>query len=192
VELGERSLELALDREEGGATQVLIEREARILAADEILSLEAWSRYYRVIYRDNSQRLVEFSRQLRTALQGLEPRAQAEELLDWIQGFHYYRTGTLSDLTSPLTCLATGAGDCDSRALLYVTFLHQIGIDAVLLVSTEYRHSAVAVDVQGTGARLTIGEKSYVFAEVTDQVALGLVDRSMADPAGWIPIPLGP
>jgi transglutaminase-like putative cysteine protease len=192
VQVDGAELELRLDREEGGATQVLIEREARILAADQVLSLDAWRRYYRVIYRDNVERLDEFSTLLLELLNEKTPRRRAEVILAWIQDFHYYRTGTLADLTSPLTCLATGAGDCDSRALLYVTFLHRLGIDAILLVSTEYQHSAVAVDVPGDGARLTIGDKSYLFAEVTDQVALGLVDRTMADPAGWIPIPLGP
>ena len=191
VEIAGAGVGLAFDGEEGEATQVLIEREARLLAAERARFLPAWRRYFRVIYRDNFARLADFARDVEAPLRGRPPREKAEALLAWIQGFHYYRTGTLSDLTSPLACLTGAAGDCDSRALLYVILLHHMGIDATLLVSTRYQHSAVAVDVPGPGAQIAIDGRGFVFAEVTDRVDLGLVAREMADPSGWIPVPLG-
>jgi hypothetical protein len=47
------------------------------------------------------------------------------------------------------------------------------------------------VGVAGAGARLSVGGRSYLFAELTDRVALGLVPEEMADPDGWIPVALG-
>jgi len=191
LSIGGRSLTLRTSADEQAASQDLVEREARIMAAEKERFLEAWQRYFRVIYRDNYLRLTSIGEELKAALHGGTPRARAETILAWIQGFKYVRSGTLSDLTSPLACLAEASGDCDSRALLYVMLLHHLGIDSVLLVSTQYQHSAVGVGVDGSGARVTVNGRGYVFAEVTDQVALGLVAQDMADPKGWTPVVLG-
>ncbi len=181
-----------LDRGELDATQVLVEREARVLAGEQGDFIEAWRRYYKLVYRDNYERLVELAVLLKSVFNfgEIPARESVAGLLSWIQGFQYYRTGTISDLTSPMATAYTAAGDCDSRALLFVILLHHLGVDAILLVSTEYAHSAVGVDVDGPGARIAYGGKSYLFAEVTEEVDLGLVESSMADPAGWIPMPL--
>ncbi len=190
IAVGGHTLTVPTGADEQDAGQDLVEREARILAAETRRFLPAWQRFFRVIYRDNLLRLASVGEQLAVVLSDLEPRARAEALLAWIQGFRYARTGTVSDLSSPLRCLAEAAGDCDSRALLYVMLLHHMGLDAVLLVSTEYRHSAVGVAVEGAGARISAAGRSYVFAEVTDKVALGLVASDQADPKGWIPVVL--
>ena len=190
--IGRRHYSGQLDKGELDATQVLVEREARVLAGKQENFNEAWRRYYKLIYRDNYERLAELAEFLESVYSFGEIPAHDSVggLLSWIQGFHYYRTGTIADLTSPMATAYTAAGDCDSRALLFVILLHHMGIDAILLVSTEYAHSAVGVDVEGPGARITYGGKSYLFAEVTEEVDLGLVERSMADPEGWIPMPL--
>ena len=108
-----------------------------------------------------------------------------------VQNFEYYRTGTVSDLTSPIETAYNMSGDCDSRAILFIILLDYFGIDSVLLVSTEYSHSAAGVDIQGEGAKIRFNNKDYLFAELTSIVDLGLVDITMADPSGWITIPLG-
>lgn len=190
VTVGGHALKMRTSADEQEAGQDLVEREARILAAEKRRFLPAWQRFFRIIYRDNLLRLASIGEQLAVAFGDLEPRARAEAVLAWIQGFAYARTGTLSDLSSPLRCLAESAGDCDSRALLYVMLLHHMGFDAVLLVSSRYQHSAVGVGVAGPGARITASGRTYVFAEVTDRVALGLVARDQADPGGWIPVVL--
>ena len=191
--LAEKTYTAQLDHKEAEATQVLVEREARVLNNSKGDFIEAWRRYYKLIYRDNYRRLGDLSKLLRQAFlfDGEGRREKIGRLLSWIQKFEYYRTGTISDLTSPTASAFSRAGDCDSRALLLVIFLHQLGIDAILLVSTEYSHSAVGVDADGPGARVDYKGKSYLFAEVTEEVDLGLVDRNMADPAAWIAVPLG-
>ena len=191
LSVGGRPVTLATSADERAAGQDLAEREARILAAEKVHMVEAWRRSFRMIYRDSYLRLASFAQELEALPLADAPRGRAEALLAWIQGFRYLRTGTVADLTAPLACLADAAGDCDSRALLYVILLHHLGIDAVLLVSPKYGHSAAGVAVAGPGARITVDGRSYVFAELTAQVALGLVAQDQSDANAWIPVPLG-
>ena len=65
-----------------------------------------------------------------------------------------------------------------------------MGIDSVLFVSTEYKHSGAGINIDVAGASIEYQGKRYVFAEFTDQVALGLIDQTMSDPKGWIVIDL--
>ena len=46
-----------------------------------------------------------------------------------------------------------------------------------------------ALDIPGEGARIEFEGKSYLVAELTDQVGIGLINKTMADPTQWIPIP---
>ncbi|TVQ35685.1 MAG: hypothetical protein EA384_15850 [Spirochaetaceae bacterium] len=195
-------LQLPLDDGELEATQVLIEREARLLTAygrhayrrPDPRNLPpwavAWQRYYRAIYRDNFARLAPLARQLdqhfsATAVPaGRIPR----ELLAWLQGFEYYQTGSLSRLLSPPLTLVTRSGDCDSLGLTYVILLHHLGFDAILLVSSEYAHAVAGVDVAGDGWRYRFEGRSYLAAELTADAELGLIDSTLADPGGWIPV----
>ncbi len=192
VIINNRRGSIPYDQKEIAAAQVLIEREARILASykEKEKRVGAWQRYYRMIYRDNYHRLDKLYLFLenifRTGVADL-PR----DLLAWVQGFSYSRTGTLADLQSPLSSALTRTGDCDSRALLYTMLLHHFKIDALLLVSSRYSHSLAGVNVPGQGARIHFDDNSYLIAETTDQVDLGLIDRDMANPSGWIPVPLG-
>ena len=194
IEFQGKKLSLEFDVGEVEASQIVIEREAAILARFKSANHEAWQRYYRIIYRDAYKRL----KPLAETLHGhFEDELGAEKdftiavtLLKWLQGFTYIRTGTLSDLQSPLQSVLTSSGDCDSLGLLYCTLLDYFGIDSILLVSAEYGHSMAAVDVRGEGARYEYENKSYLLAELTDDVDIGLVDRTMADPAKWLPIDL--
>ena len=176
------------------AAAMLIEREARMLVTytnyNEFVS--AWHRYYRIIYRDNYLRLENIVELLEDnfRLRQKSTKDKVVLLLDWIQNFDYYRTGTTSDLTSPVETAYFMSGDCDSRALLFIILLNYLNIDSILLVSTEYSHSAVGVDMEGNGAKIRFNNKDYLFAELTSVVDIGLVDSTMADPAGWISIPL--
>lgn len=185
--VGDRSVTIHVDEGEIDANQVLIEREARILVNSSVDLGTAWTRYYRQIYRDTYPRIGRYADTLASALEvdAADPRQTAEEILRWLQGFQYTRTGSLSDLQSPLASLCTETGDCDSLGLLYTSLLHAYGIDAILLVSERYGHSLVGVDVPGPGARFPFMGTSYVLAELTDRVDLGLIPQSMADPAGW-------
>ncbi len=188
---------MELDDEEMEATQILIEREARLLTAYGVERwdadadwIEAWKRFYRVIYRDNVDRLEGLAADLEEHFRSAGvPRTDIPaRLLDWLQEFEYARTGTLSDLQSPTSSLMTQTGDCDALALVYIILLHQMDFDAILMVSNQYAHALAAVDVEGAGARYEYEGTQYLVAELTVDVELGMIHQDMADPAGWIPV----
>jgi len=197
VQIGEERYVLPFDSREIDATKVVVDREARILSAYKTESREAmnaWKRFYRVIYRDNFHRLDKlYSILFKDKEQDVKANrvSLAAGMLKFVQGFKYIRTATTADLLSPLSAASRLSGDCDSRGLLYLILLHHIDIDSVLLVSTRYHHSAVGVGIVGRGAKINFEGRNYMYAEVTDNVAIGQVPKSMADPSGWIPIKLG-
>jgi len=191
INIGGDTYRFYFDRRELEATQVLVEREARILStyrAGTTLAVSAWKRFYRMIYRDNYHRFDGFSEEIteKRMAKGESKEQVTEELVEWIQSFKYSRTDTISDLLSPLSTAATASGDCDSRSLLMVILSRHIGSDAVLLVSSRYSHSATGLDLPIDGARIQYGKKSYLYAEMTEKVKIGMVPQSMSDPSGWI------
>jgi hypothetical protein len=187
-------LKIHTDEDEVEASQIVIEREAAILSRFKQPNQKAWQRYYRIIYRDSYSRLASLADMINLYFtkehREMDDYTIAVHLLDWLQSFSYIRTGTLSDLQAPLQSVLTSSGDCDSLGLLYCTLLDYFGIDSIMLVSAEYGHSMAAVDVAGKGARYEYENRSYLLAELTDDVDIGLVDRTMADPAKWLPIDL--
>ena len=68
---------------------------------------------------------------------------------------------------------------------MYVILLQELGYDASLMVSPLHAHAIAAVDVEGPGARYPFEGRSYLVAELTDRVDIGLIDQRMADPADW-------
>ena len=188
--IGDKKVSWNVDLKELDSLQYQIEREARVLITYEDDRDSAWKRYYRQIYRNSYARM----KPLYTAIErfieaeGIPGEEIPQLLLSWVQQYTYEKIGTLSDMISPLACAALATGDCDARALLYVILLHYFDIDAILLVSSEYSHSVAGVDLEGKGARFILGGESYLVAETTEQIALGLIAKDMADPAGWIPV----
>ncbi len=174
------------------ASEVTAEREAVVLSGFTAADTDAWSRFYRMIYRDNYKKLQPLFMELQKA--GLKRNTDSAEiskrLLSWLQDFTYARTGTIADFSPPLAALRDYAGDCDSLGLLYVILLKYYGIDSILMVSAEYSHSMAAVDIPGTGARFTFKGKKYLVAEMTEKVAIGQINAAMADPAKWLGIEL--
>jgi hypothetical protein len=189
---GGSNFELATDSGEIDANSAVIEREARILAAEKNKQNEAWQRYYRIIYRDSYMRLLPITQAIKPLLdKTTQASAVPGALLSWFQGFSYSRTGTLADFQSPLDCVLSASGDCDSLGMADIILLRQMGFDAILLVSEKYKHALAAVDIPGGGARFDFEGKPYLIAELTDKVSIGLIDSRMADPAFWLPVALG-
>lgn len=189
-----KKIPVSFDINEIDAARVLIDREVRILVqyTNSDLSDSAWERYYKLIYRDNYNRLRRVARivtrEIAEDFESLSPLDKSSMLLGWIQEFEYIRTGTLSDFMSPIDTVFSSAGDCDSRVLLYVILLEYNGIDSILMVSSEYSHSLAGVAVEGSGAYYNYEGSGYLIAETTDNVSIGLIDQTMADPEKWMGI----
>jgi hypothetical protein len=181
-------ISFSYDKNEIEATEVVINREARILAAYPTVNNQAWARFYRVIYRDNYARFKDFSAKLFEYLNSVahDNVTQASLVLAWIQSFIYRKHDNITDFSPPLAALLDHAGDCDSRAVLFLILLKQMKFDAVLFLSSRFKHCAVGIALNASGAKLMFEGKAYVFAELTATVALGMIAKEMADPSGWL------
>lgn len=185
---------LLIDQSTEEASQIVIEREAKVLSTlavkGEELFYLGWIRYYRLVYRDNKVRLKEFSENIHPFLKGKSDSEKAKMLLVWVQSFRYTRTqDTISDFRAPTTAIHNMEGDCDVRAIIYTILLNYEGIDAVFLVSNKYKHALSAVDIPGKGIRYTFNKKGYLMAETTvKDLSLGFIDQEHKDPSKWVPI----
>lgn len=194
---GEEITEAVLPVDPGAvdANQVMIEREARILSAYQPNGrddswVQAWRRYYRLVYKDTYRRIESLVPSIYRHIRRYDIAHEEipARLLDWLQDFEYARITSLSDLESPLQCLANAAGDCDSLGIAYVILLHQVGFDAIMMVSPVHAHAMAAVDIQGSGARFPFEGREWLVAELTADVNIGRIAQDMADPADWIGI----
>ena len=187
--LGEEAWFYPVDEE---ASQWLIEREFIVLIryAESADWVEAWSRYYRAVYRDSYERLKDaafvIERKLYTPQN--DSREFAGRVLEWIQGFTYERDFSGSDFVSLVSAVLDGRGDCDSRAMLFALILNQANIPAAMMVSVEYSHAMGLVDLPGSGARFDFVGKQWLVAETTAQVTLGLIGADTSDPDYWLGI----
>ena len=179
--------------EDADAAQALVDREFQVLTlyVDSPYWMEAWMRFYRAIYRDSYERLEDIAFQITDYLNAnLSQREFAEILLNWIQSFHYERNFQGSDFVNLVSAAIEGRGDCDSRAMLWALILNKSGIPANIMVSRHYSHAMGLVYLPGEGARIELNGQSFLVAETTADVGIGLIAASMSDIQHWIAIPL--
>jgi hypothetical protein len=174
------------------------QREYKVLTAyanEPELSNDAWARFYRMAYRESAARLdrltLETSRLLGAGSGSGDPTETARRVLAWVQGFVYVRDEQGSDFVPPLAAAYGATGDCDSRAVVAAIVLERLGIDAILMVSREYSHAMLGVDVPGGGQRFDFNGKKYLVGETTAKVGLGMIAATMTDWSKWMGINLG-
>jgi hypothetical protein len=168
--------------------QALVDREYEVLRryAQSSLWREAWTRFYRAVYRDSFDRLADAAFALERKWYGGDRRDFAGKALAWVQSFYYERNLQGSDFVNLVSAAAEGRGDCDSRALLWAIILERANIPAGIMVSPEYSHAMGLADLEGPGARFESGGKKWLVAETTAPAALGLIGQDNADPAQWL------
>jgi len=186
---GTTSVSVPMDSSDAEANQSVVDREYRLLTSylNTDLVIPAWQRYYRMIYRDAWARIEKPSFLAQNTFPS-EAGALTSGILSWTQSFEYERDPNGSDFLNIPDAFTTRKGDCDSRALLMVIMLNQMGVDAVLLVSPEYSHAVAAVDCPGDGARFPVGDKKYLICDTTAKVAKGLIAQDMADQSKWFAV----
>ncbi len=186
---GTMKLALPFNSIDAEANQSIVDREFRLLTAylQTPFVYDAWKRYYKMIWRDAWSRFEKPAFILGNKLPD-DPAELTAKLLAWTQAFTYERNFEGSDFVNLPEAFATRVGDCDSRALLLVLLLNQMGVDAVLLVSPEYSHALAAVDCEGAGARFELDGKKYLIADTTSKMKAGLIAADMADPAKWFAV----
>ncbi|MFQ3547196.1 MAG: hypothetical protein SNJ56_02570 [Termitinemataceae bacterium] len=193
-----------LDMDAAEACRATIDREFALLKnySKDVLWQDAWIRFYRAIYKGSFEplgpiafeleRYINANQQVGSDSKEQHARTYAEKLLSWIQNFHYERDLIGTDFVDLITAATEGRGDCDSRALLYAILLQYNNIQSAIMVSREYSHAMGLVLLDGQGARFITEQygqsRSWLVAETTAQVPLGLIGRSVADPAKWLAV----
>jgi len=195
VPLFEKGISAMMYENDAEAAQMFIEREYIILEnyAATPYWLEAWIRYYRVVYRDSYARVVEaasaLARNWRPSANTAEAqRAFAQRALTFVQGFSYERHLEGSDFVNLVTAVTEGRGDCDSRAMLWAIILSEADIRAAMMLSPYHSHAMGLADIPGPGARFDAYETSWLVAETTANVDIGLIAEDQSDPAAWFGI----
>jgi hypothetical protein len=182
--------------------QALVDREFEVLqhSAGKPNWKEAWTRFYRAIYRDSFSRLSDIAFALErhwapgpisTSVTGSSDQAPpglAEKALGWVQTFSYERDLPGSDFVNLVTAAIEGRGDCDSRAMLWAIIIDQANIPGAIMVSSDYGHAMGLIDIPGPGARFDWAGKRWLVAETTAKVSLGRIAQNVSDPAHWLGI----
>jgi len=70
-------------------------------------------------------------------------------------------------IISPYEFIHTQFGDCDTRAVLIYVILEQMGYDPMIVVSDEYAHAMLALNIPAQGDYIRYAGKKYYFWETT-------------------------
>jgi transglutaminase-like putative cysteine protease len=178
--------------EDAEAAQALVDREFDVLRRYENAPnwREAWIRFYRMIYRDSFERLIDIAFQVERKLNvpSRENRDLAEQILFWVQSFEYERNFEGSDFVNAVSAATEGRGDCDSRAMLWAAVLRQAGIPSGIMVSRNYSHAMGLAELDGAGARFEVDGQRLLVAETTARVGIGLIGETVSDIEYWLGI----
>jgi hypothetical protein len=188
------AVDLPWSGEEADHELDVAEREYRILSMyvdTDDLWVDAWGRFYRMVYRESAARLDALAAAFARQLPADDPTECARRVLAWVQGFTYERDLAGIDYVPPLAAAFGRRGDCDARAVVMAIVLEDLGIDCVLMLSREYSHAMLAVDVPGGGQRFPFGGRGYLVAETTAKVGLGMIGAEQADFTKWLGVDLG-
>lgn len=145
-----------------------------------------WSRVYEVLAEDGVGQLdfLVDSIQNISASKGLSTIELAELVVTFVQDIPYryvipsdcdaYETnGTPCvgripyGILSPYEFLHTLYGDCDTRAVLIYALLKQLKYNVSIVVSDEYRHAMIAINLPAAGDYLIHQGRRYYFWETT-------------------------
>jgi hypothetical protein len=91
---------------------------------------------------------------------------------------HPCRANEKFGILSPVEFLYTLSGDCDTRSVLLYSVLKHFGFDPLIMISNQYRHAMIAIDLPASGDHIIHKGKKFYFWETTN--------------TGWLPGMLPP
>jgi len=144
-----------------------------------------WGQVYRVLYEDSKDHLqsVQDSLLMIKDQRNLDRDEFARMVVAFVQDIPYeYVIGESCTgqetapcngnvqygIYSPLEFLSAMHGDCDTRTVLLYTLLKNFGYEPLIINSTEYGHSMLALDVTSSGDDFEYKGKRYAYWETTN------------------------
>ena len=194
----------SIDEVDEEAAQFIVDLEFYVLTlyVQHPLVFDAWSRFYRMIYRDSFGRLENCMQNANDKIyadaifSSKNPELKyAQTILSWVQNFDYKRDNEKasdSDFTNLVSCITGKGCDCDSRSLLVSMFLRSAGLESFIIYSPDYSHAMTTVYLDAPGQSFSIqlsdgSTKDYLMGETTDKVTWGMIPQQMADRSKWHP-----
>ena len=87
---------------------------------------------------------------------------------------------------SPYEFMHTLSGDCDTRAVLLFTMFDYLGYNPMIVISENYLHAMLALNIQASGDYITYNQKKYYFWETTGKDwDIGILPPSYSNVAYW-------
>lgn len=145
---------------------------------------EYWRDVYFELYRNNatSLRFIEDSLQFLARRYKLSRSDLARMAVSFIQDipYQYVMPGPCNvydhpcvpnerfGILTPKEFLFTLSGDCDTRSVLLFTVLQNLGFHPIIVISNQYRHAMIAVDVPSTGDFINHRGSRFYFWETTN------------------------
>ncbi|MFY0686361.1 MAG: hypothetical protein JXQ90_04300 [Cyclobacteriaceae bacterium] len=162
------------------------DRERITFPKDYYTFAQYWGDLYRQLIENNEQRLdyIADSLVVQAAIEGITGRRFAEMIVTFVQDipYSYVQTepceesetngkpcldGIEYGIISPIEFLHTLYGDCDTRSVLLYCLLNRFGFETLVVVSKEYKHAMIAVNIPSAGDFLIHESKKYYFWETT-------------------------
>lgn len=98
---------------------------------------------------------------------------QSAYLSDFSRQYHQQnepcKPNTKYGLSMPSEFIANFKGDCDTRALFLYSILKERGLDVAVLVSEQYGHAVLGLNIPGRGKYVTKNGKKYLTFETTSK-----------------------
>ena len=191
--IGGKSIESSIDRLAAESSEYLVNREYQVLLLYQNSSrwVQAWQRYYRMIFKDSCYRIRRFSLDVYFALVGecSDETDFAQRLLTWTQGMSYERRKTSSDFASLPSMLLGEGSDCDARAMMIAVILQNSNIDSCIFVSAHHAHALAGMASDHPGFSFDAGGKSYLVGETTvPALTWGIIAQDQTDRSKWVEV----
>lgn len=113
-------------------------------------------------------------------------------VVSWVQAIRYEvpRKEPFGVLP-PALVAAESRGDCDSKALLALMILHELGVEGMLISSSIHRHTMLGIPLPVSGSYFTYAGRRYAFTECTAKGApIGYMDPKLKSPNDWRAVPV--
>lgn len=155
-----------------------------------------WQCVFDALARDNADNVRPLTELFRKVQQekGLNELQTTELVVSFVQNITYRlptEETAAFGMLPPSIVVSDGSGDCDSKALLAVVILKQLGFDAVILLGSSLGHAALGVGLPVTGKKFALSGKKYAFVEVTTPGwALGALPPEYDVPKAWRVVPV--
>jgi len=91
----------------------------------------------------------------------------------------------------PALVVAKSHGDCDSKSLLALMILRELGVRSMLISSEAHKHTMLGVALPASGNGFTHQGTRYAFVEMTAKRApMGHINPRLLRPNDWRAVPL--